>query len=62
MDVHKIQHEGNIVQTNRVGGAIVNIRDDCFAQNEQEKEHVLAEYHAVGWAIARRIFAEGGTI
>lgn len=60
MDVHQIQPEGNIVQTNRVGGAVVNIRDDCFARTEQEKERVLAEYHAIGWGIARRIFSEGG--
>ena len=54
-----IELKGNVVKTFKIGGATVRIRDDCFPKNDEEREKVLAEYRAAGWAIARRLFEEG---
>lgn len=57
-----IELKGNVVKTYKIGGATVRIRDDCFPKSDKERKKVLAEYHAVGWAIIRRLIEEGKDI
>ncbi|NGP56810.1 hypothetical protein FLT15_00065 [Paenibacillus thiaminolyticus] len=62
MDKQQFKRKGNIVETYKIGNTTVNICDDCFVKTPEEKERVLAEFYAVGWAIIRRLRREGKDI
>lgn len=62
MDRDRIKRKGNIVETYRFGNTIVHICDDCIVKTPEEKERVLAQFYAAGWAIVRRLRSEGHDI
>lgn len=51
--------EGNVVETFKSGNTTIRICDDYVARTEDDIHRILEQFHKAGWAIVRKLYAEG---